>query len=210
MAVVLPRAWALLGLATLCTVLGLGLLVWPTTSPLQVLAEGEVCYGTPQQQPMAFEWTPALGGDRLAARAIPSHARCPVCGMFPARFPRWAAQIILVDGTAYFFDSPLDLLTFEARRQTLAPDRAQIAVGARYVTHYPHPGEWLLREKAFFVLGSQALGPMRTPDVPAFASQAAAAAFASEQGGRVYQWEDLPAATLATLRDGVHAHAFPP
>lgn len=38
-----------------------------------------------------------------AAREVPADARCPVCGMFPARSRSWAAQVIFADGDAHFF-----------------------------------------------------------------------------------------------------------
>jgi copper chaperone NosL len=55
---------------------------------------------------------PVIGLDPIAARPVPAEARCPVCGMYPARYPRWAAQLIFKDGKALFFDSPLELFRF--------------------------------------------------------------------------------------------------
>jgi len=45
----------------------------------------------------------------LSPRAVPVDARCPVCGMYPARSPDWAAQLIFTNGDTHFFDSPLSL-----------------------------------------------------------------------------------------------------
>ncbi|MBU1396829.1 MAG: nitrous oxide reductase accessory protein NosL, partial [Gammaproteobacteria bacterium] len=60
----------------------------------------------------ATPYDPASGRAMLAPRPIPADARCPVCGMYPARFSRWAAQSIFKDGAAHYFDSPLDLFVF--------------------------------------------------------------------------------------------------
>ena len=74
-------------------------------SPPQPPLQAEVC-----RTIAAHPYDPASGLPMQAARPVPDQARCPVCGMFPARFPRWAAQLIFDDGDAYFFDSPLSLL----------------------------------------------------------------------------------------------------
>lgn len=45
---------------------------------------------------------PAWGVGRLEPRPVPKDARCPVCGMFPARNPDWAAQVIFRNGDTQF------------------------------------------------------------------------------------------------------------
>lgn len=55
---------------------------------------------------------PVIGLDPFAARPVRAEARCPVCGMYPARYPRWALQLIFKAGKALFFDSPMELFRF--------------------------------------------------------------------------------------------------
>ena len=69
--------------------------------------EPDVCIVAP---PTPYD--PASGLPPTAARPIPVDARCPVCGMFPARSPDWAAQVIFRNGDAQFFDSPLSLFMY--------------------------------------------------------------------------------------------------
>ena len=71
-------------------------------APLQAAAShasdealDEICIVAP---PTPYD--PASGLPPEAPRPVPPDARCPVCGMFPARNPRWAAQIIYIDYSA--------------------------------------------------------------------------------------------------------------
>ena len=75
----------------------------------------------------------ASGRPLHAAREVPADARCPVCGMYPARSRAWAAQVIFADGDAFFFDSPLSLLMYLADVDHYTRGRTPDAIVARYV-----------------------------------------------------------------------------
>ena len=127
---------------------------------------------------------PASSLSVLAARPVPPHARCPVCGMYPARAPRWTAQLIFRDGAAQFFDSPASLFIFVRNMQRYTSAYGSTDVAASFVTDATS-GDWIATHEAHFVHGSDALGPMRDGNLPAFASRATATAFAAERGGVV-------------------------
>ena len=38
--------------------------------------------------------------------------KCPVCGMFVAKYPDWVGEIIFKDGSAAFFDGAKDLFKY--------------------------------------------------------------------------------------------------
>src|SRR6187402_1381718 len=103
---------------------------------------------------------PRLGLALLAPRPVPADARCPVCGMFPARAPDWAAQVIFDNGDTQFFDSPLSLFLYlqDVGRYTRGRSAAEIA--ASYVRAGPDGG-WLPARDAVYVRDSAARGPMR-------------------------------------------------
>jgi nitrous oxide reductase accessory protein NosL len=153
----------------------------------------------------ALPWDPASGLHIHAARPVPAQARCPVCGMYPSRYPRWAAQLIFEDGAAHFFDSPVDLFIFLEDTARYDPERAGDAVAAHYVTDFDN-GHWIAAGEAYFVIGSAARGPMRGADLPAFASRDAAAAFSTANGGEVAAFADITPERVATLRTANHSH----
>lgn len=145
---------------------------------------------------------PASGLVPLAARPAPADARCPVCGMYPARHPRWAAQAVFDDGAAQFFDTPAHLFLYLQDVSRYQRGRTLEAVRALYAAD--HRGtSWLALDDAVFVQGSRALGPMRTEDLPAFASAEAATAFIAEAGGTPVR----AAALRRSLPTGLRAQA---
>ena len=125
--------------------------------------------------------------------------------MYPARFPRWAAQIVFEDGAAHFFDSPVDLFMFLDKPASFGSTRTAAEAAAMYVADFRN-GTWLPARQAVFVRDSRARGPMRGPDLPAFADTAAAQAFIAEQGGRALAFEQVDASVVTSLRDANHAH----
>lgn len=143
-------------------------------------------------------YDPASGLDRFEARPVPAEARCPVCGMYPARYPRWAAQLIFSDGAALFFDSPLELFRFLLDMEHYHDRHGADDVAQAYVSD-AGDGRWLPVAEAYFVQGSGLLGPMRQQDLPAFAKAEDAEALVAEQGGNPIRLEQITPDLLQTL-----------
>ena len=155
--------------------------------------EAEVCVMAP---PVPYDR--AGGQPEDAPRPAPADARCPVCGMYPARAPRWAAQALYQDHAAHFFDSPVDLLRFLADVGRYNAGHGAADVRSRWVTDTA-AGAWVALEQAWFVLGSDALGPMRRADLPAFAGQPQAAAFTRQHGGQALAFSAITPAIVKSL-----------
>ena len=200
-----PLHWAILaGLALVACLL---FTPWRTVSADAALlaAAGEFCMVAP---PTPYD--PKSGLGLHDARPVPADARCPVCGMFPARSPDWAAQIIFHNGDTQFFDSPLTLFLYlqDVGRYTRGRQASEIA--ASYVKDVIS-GAWISAHEAFYVSGSNALGPMRAGNLPAFASAAAARRFASARGGAILEARQISPHLLHGLNgERHHAHAPPP
>lgn len=151
----------------------------------------------------ATPFDPASGLARLDPRPIPEKARCPVCGMYPARYPRWAAQVIFKDGAAHFFDTPVDLFAFLEKVERHDKHYTAGDVAQSYVSDFG-TGRWVAAREAFFVHGSSAFGPMRDADLPAFASREAAEALARSRGGRVLAFADINPELIRSLSRNLH------
>lgn len=158
-------------------------------------------HGVPARAIVPIPHDPASGLERYAARPVPEEARCPVCGMYPARTPRWAAQLIFNDGGALFFDSPLELFRFLLRMDLYHAGHDAQDVARAYVSD-AGDGRWVSIAEAYFVQGSRQLGPMRNQDLPAFAEHGDAEAFMAEQGGTLIRLEQI---TLDLLQSVEHA-----
>jgi copper chaperone NosL len=147
-------------------------------------------------------YDPDSGLDILDPRPVPDDARCPVCGMYPARFPNWAAQTVFKDGAAHFFDSPVDLFAFQQR---LSKDKRYSLddVAVSFVSDF-ETGHKIEARHAFYVHGSSAVGPMRDADLPAFASREAADSLARSRGGKVLAFADITPELVQSLNRSVH------
>ena len=155
--------------------------------------EDEYCVVAP---PTPFD--PAWGVGRMEPRPIPKDARCPVCGMFPARNPDWAAQVIFQNGDTQFFDSPLTLWAYLHDVGRYAPGRSAAEIASRWVTD-GSSRRWIAADAAFYVHGSNALGPMRAGNLPPFATLDQAQAFAQRRGGEVLRAEQITPVLLERL-----------
>lgn len=160
----------------------------------------ELCIVAP-----ATPYDAASGLDMLAPKAIPADARCPVCGMYPARFPRWAAQAVFKDGASHYFDSPVDLIVFLQRVDRFNKRYAPKDIAASYVTDF-ESGRWIEAGNAFFVHGSTALGPMRTADLPAFSTRQSADAFAGSHQGKTLSFAQITPELIQSMNRNVHHH----
>lgn len=153
--------------------------------------------------------TSAMDAPRAQAPVIPvtvtKEMRCPVCGMYPSRYPKWMAQLIFTDRESRAFDSPADLFRFLQNRARYERKHGAADIGAIYLTDYTQGG-WIEAQRAFVVAGSNARGPMNNADLPAFGSQAAADAFAKANGGKVLAFDAVTPEVLATLESARHGH----
>ncbi|MBP6395195.1 MAG: nitrous oxide reductase accessory protein NosL, partial [Giesbergeria sp.] len=82
--------------------------------------------------------------------------------------------------------------------------RSSDDIVARYVTDVTSK-EWIDAGAAFYVYGSNAMGPMRAGNLPAFAQRSAAEAFAQQRGGTVHVLGAIDAPMLQTMST-LHQH----
>jgi copper chaperone NosL len=180
---------------SICVAVGVGYtwVAWQTPVNRDLLVSEEVCVVAP---PTPFD--PAWGIGLHDARPVPVDARCPVCGMFPAKSLEWAAQVVFQDGATQFFDSPLSLFIYlqDVGRYTAGRQASDIA--AHFVSDSAKGG-WLPAQQAFYVSGSTALGPMRAGNLPAFSSSDTAKQFAAARGGKVLAVDQISPPLLDAL-----------
>ncbi len=91
-----------------------------------------------------------------APKNIEASKECPLCGMYPARYPEFNCQIIFKDVSYEAFDSAIGLLVY-----LLFPDKTGMkpkTVAEIYFKDYLKES-WLEAGKTFFVTGSEIMGP---------------------------------------------------
>ena len=95
---------------------------------------------------------------------VPEDAKCPVCGMFVSKFPKWAAQIQLEDGHNHYFDGVKDMMKFYFN-PTKYHAHTNEQISQINVTDY-YSLELTDGKKAYYVIGSNVYGPMGEELIP--------------------------------------------
>lgn len=149
-----------------------------------------------------FVAVPAYAADDYAAQQISAQQRCPVCGMYPARYPAWAVQVVFKDRSMTALESPAELFRFLRDVKKYDAQHTATDIARIYATDYAQRA-WIDAKQAFYVQNSQAKGPMGG-DLPAFASRSAAEDFVKQSGGNVLSFAALTS-TEAGSHSG-HAH----
>ena len=144
--------------------------------------------------------TTAGKGKDLSVPLVPGEKeRCPVCGMFVSPYPEWVGQVRHDDGTTVFFDGSKDLFKYLLSMDRFAPDKTRRNVAAVFVTNY-YDGEVITARTAFFVAGSNVMGPMGPELVPHRSLEAAQDFAQDHDGRRILRFDEITSAMLrATL-----------
>jgi copper chaperone NosL len=109
--------------------------------------------------------------------------KCPVCGMFVAKYPDFLAQIIFKDGSYAFFDGVKDLFKYFFDIKKYNPSKDLSDIVAIYVADYyslnPTDGR-----KAWYVVESDVYGPMGKELIP-FEKEDEAREFMKDHEGKL-------------------------
>ena len=126
--------------------------------------------------------TAAAAAGSLPALSPAGRDRCPVCGMFVAKYPDWVAQVRFRDQETVFFDGAKDFFKYYFGMTKYHPARSTDDVAAFYVTDY-YTMQPIDAAGAFYVVGSDIYGPMGRELIP-FASTTDAETFMRDHRGR--------------------------
>lgn len=117
---------------------------------------------------------------------------CPVCDMYPARYPRNKCQIQTKDGEVVHFCSTQCL--FEYLKNPAKYGKEKIKLKAVWVIDYDTEA-WIYGKNAFYVVGSTEAGPMGKEAFP-FVNKAAAGKFVTAKKGKVLTFSEVTIAGI--------------
>jgi len=126
---------------------------------------------------------------------------CPVCGMFVAPYPYWIATVLWRDGKAVHFDGAKDFFKYLQDLKKYEPGRAIAEINAMGVTDYYATGR-IDAAAAFYVIGSDVLGPMGHELVPHDTEAEAKEFMTDHSGKRVLRFREVTQAMLLGLDNG--------
>ncbi len=108
--------------------------------------------------------------------------KCPVCGMFVAKYPDFLAQVIFKDGSYVVFDGAKDMFKYYFNLKKYSPSKKPADIDSIYVTDY-YSLTSVEGVKAYYVVGSNIYGPMGRELIP-FAKESDAKEFMADHSGK--------------------------
>lgn len=139
---------------------------------------------------------PTVGAQQ--GSAPPKNVKCPVCGMLVAKYPDWNSAISYRDGSSASFDGPKDLFTYYLNPSKYDPAKKRTDIAVVTVKDYYTLAPVDAR-KAYFVTGSNVLGPMGKELIP-FEKKSDAEGFRMDhQGRRIVRFAEVTLEILKTL-----------
>lgn len=124
---------------------------------------------------------------------VPAQAKCPVCGMFVAKYPRWAAKMTMPNGTDHYFDGAKDMFKFYLQ-QHAGPEGAGLVLVTDYYTQQAFPAKG-----AYYVQGSDVYGPMGHELIPFKTLQDAKTFARDHKGEKILRFLEVDMALLKKL-----------
>ncbi len=124
--------------------------------------------------------------DLKGQMAVPKEVKCPVCGMFVAKYPKWAARID-IEGKHYF-DGVKDMMKFYIFDVDFPYDRNKIS--SIEVTDF-YTLKAIDAYKAFYVVGSDVYGPMGNELIPFLTHEAAQNFMTDHRGEKIIRFDDI-------------------
>lgn len=112
--------------------------------------------------------------EQLPKISVTKEEKCPVCGMYLHYYPNWVARITYSKKEIYSFDGIKDMLKFYFNNEK--------GIKSIWVQDY-YTLKTLDAKKAFYVIGSDVLGPMGN-ELIAFATLKSAKNFSLEHKGK--------------------------
>lgn len=133
------------------------------------------------------------------ATEVPHDARCSVCGMMVAKYPVWVTRLTTPRGEL-FFDGVKDMMAYYHRPEMYG-GTANESIRDIFVRDY-YSQQWIDGKSAFFVTGSDILGPMGHEFIP-FKELDAARSFEKDHKGKaIIAFDDITAEMVMKMKKG--------
>ena len=124
--------------------------------------------------------------------------KCPVCGMFVAKYPDWLAAVRFRDGSRVYFDGAKDMFKYVHAPKKYDPARRPEDIQAIAVMDY-YGLTWIDARKAWYVLGSDVYGPMGRELIPLEREADAKEFMKDHKGIRIIRYSETTPEVIKTL-----------
>ena len=127
---------------------------------------------------------------------------CPVCGMFVAKYPEWVATVVYKSKHAHHFDGAKDLFKYLQDLPKWAPGHELKNIVSIGVTEY-YSLSLIDARKAYYVIGSDVLGPMGHELIPLETMEDAKEFLADHKGTKILQFDQVDTQLPVKLDNGI-------
>ena len=147
---------------------------------------------------LGFLWPASPGAAEIGMPKPSARDKCPVCGMFVAKYPDWLAAVRLRDGSHVFFDGAKDMFKYLQDMKRYDPARRPEDIEIVAVMDY-YSLTWIDARKAWYVLGSDVYGPMGRELIPLEREADAREFMRDHKGIRIIRFSEATPGVIKTL-----------
>ena len=125
--------------------------------------------------------------------------KCPVCGMFVYKYPKWVAEIIFKDGTYAVFDGPKDMFKYYFNISKYNRSKTVEDIEEIYVTEY-YSTKRMKAGNLYFVAGSDVYGPMGMELIPLNGKKEAETFMKDHKGEKMLAFDQITPADIPVMK----------
>ncbi len=130
--------------------------------------------------------------------ALDRKDRCPVCGMYVAKYVDWHGTVVFDDSTQAVMDGPKDLFKYYLDIGKNNPSKSRERVAAITVKDY-YAKTTVDARQAYYVVWSDVYGPMGHEPIP-FEKESDAKQFLKEHNGKkILRFKDITPNVIVSL-----------
>lgn len=126
---------------------------------------------------------------------------CPVCGMLVSKYPNWTSTAAYRDGHTHYFDGAKDLFKYLQQLPKYEPGHRKEDLASLHVTEF-YGLTRIDAHSAFYVIGSDVLGPMGHELVPLETRADAEEFLKDHKGKRILTFEQVTADIIDEVDKG--------
>ena len=116
--------------------------------------------------------------------------KCPVCGMFVAKYPDFLAEIVFKDGSVVFFDGTKDMFKYYFKLDDYQRSKNRADIVSIYVTDY-YRLTLIDGYEAHYVTGSDIYGPMGRELIPFEKADDAKEFLKDHKGTAIFEFKQI-------------------
>jgi nitrous oxide reductase accessory protein NosL len=164
----------------------------------QYLIDNKVCKKIKAKMLQAvsiYLYDPVLAANKNKMIKIKKDEKCPVCGMFIFKYPKWVAQIEINKKDLHSFDGVKDMMKFYFNPKKFSHNHKQNEISKMMVTDY-YSLNATDAKKAFYVSGSNIYGPMGEELIPFKTLKEANDFSKSHYGKKVLKFDEIKESLL--------------